>query len=103
MSVKFKGTFSKPRTLNGGGVKGGTLGILENLSQSNDSANCVDRQNRFKFIDDLSTLEIINVLTIGIASHNFRYQVANDIPVHGQIIPRQNLNSQKYLIPRNHK
>ena len=39
-----------------------------------------------KFVYDLSCLEIINLLSIGLASHNSRLQVASDLPLHGQII-----------------
>ena len=87
--------FSKPRNLHGGGPQGGTLGILEYLFQSNNSADCVESQDRFKFVDDLTFLEIVNILTIGIACFNFKEQVPNDIPIHGQIIPNVNLESQK--------
>ena len=44
---------------------GATPGILEYVSQSNRSADCVEKDDRFKFIDDLSILEIINLLTVG--------------------------------------
>ena len=54
MSVKWHGERSDPRNINGGGPQGATLGILEYLSQSNDNADCVPLQDRFKFIDDLT-------------------------------------------------
>jgi hypothetical protein len=38
------------------------------LSQTNDNANCVPEEDRFKFVDDLTTLEVINLLTIGLSS-----------------------------------
>ena len=54
-------------------------------------------EDRFKFVDDLSTLEIINLLAIGMSSFNVKQQVPSDIPTHGQYIPAENLKSQKYL------
>ena len=48
-------------------------------------------------MDDLSCLEIINLLSIGLASHNVRLQVPSDIPSHGQIISNTNLKTQGYL------
>ena len=48
-------------------------------------------------MDDLSCLEKINLLSIGLASHNTRLQVANDIPVHGQVIESTHQQSQQYL------
>ena len=48
-----------------GGPQGGLWGILEYLSQSNDNTNFVCPKKKFKFIDDLSILELINLLSIG--------------------------------------
>ena len=48
-------------------------------------------------MDDLSCLEIINLLSIGLASHNVRLQVPSDIPSHGQIIDNESLKTQEYL------
>ena len=95
MSVKWHGVQSVPRKINGGGPQGATLGILEYLSQSNTSADCIDKNDRFKFIYDLSILEIVNLLTVGITSFNIKMQIPTDIPDHNQYIPAQNLESQK--------
>ena len=80
MSVKWHGRQSVPRTINGGGPQGATIGILEYLAQSNNSADCVSEEDRFRFIDDLSVLEIVNLLTVGISSFNIRGQIPSDIP-----------------------
>ena len=84
MSVKWHGQRSVPRTINGGGPQGATIGILEYLALSNNSADCVSEEDRYKFIDDLSILEIVNLLTIGISSFNIRGQVPTDIPGHNE-------------------
>ena len=65
--------------------------------ETNHNADCVPEENRFKFVDDLSTLEIINLLTVGMSSFNMKQQIPSDIPIHGQFIPAENLESQKYL------
>ena len=70
MTVKWHGCQSVSRKINGGGSQGATIGILEYLSQSNNSANIVDENNRFKFVDDLTVLEIIDLLSIGLTSYN---------------------------------
>ena len=54
MSVSWHGHQTVPRKINGGGPQGATLGILEYLSQSNNNADCVNLEDRFKFIDDLN-------------------------------------------------
>ena len=97
MSVKWHGCRSVPRQIKGGGPQGATLGILEYLSQSNNSADCVREEDRFKFVDDLSVLEVVNLLTVGISSYNIKAHVPSDIPEHNQFIPAQNLQSQKWL------
>ena len=97
MRVKWKGNMSKPRKLPGGGAMGASLGNWEYLSQSNDSADCVPERDRFRFVDDLSTLEVINLLTIGLSTLLIRNHIPSDIPSHGQFINSENLKSQEYL------
>ena len=48
-------------------------------------------------MDDLTVLEIVNLLTVGITSFNIKNQVPNDIPQHNQYIPPENLVSQQYI------
>ena len=98
MSVKWHGCRSAPRIIRGGGPQDATLGLLEYISQSNKSADCVDVKDRFKFVDDLTILEIVNLLTIGITSMNMKQTVPSDLPSHNQFIPAQNLQSKKNWI-----
>ena len=97
MKVKWHGQTSTSRNLNGGGPQGATFGIWEYLAQSNNNANCVNPDRRFKFVDDLTTLEKINLLIIGLASFNSKQSVPSDMPDHNQYIPKENLKSQEYL------
>ena len=97
MKVKWHGVTSTERDLIGGGPQGATFGIWEYLAQSNSSADCVDPAYRFKFVDDLTVLEKINLLVIGLASFNCHTTVPSHIPAHNQIIPGEHLQSQDYL------
>ena len=97
MSVKWHGHVTKPQKINGGGPQGATLGILEYLSQSNNNADFVSESERFKFIDDLTVLEIVNLLSIGLSTYNVKQQIPTDIINSNQFIPPQNLKSQNYL------
>ena len=97
MKVKWNGDLSSSRELKGGGPQGSTFGIWEYLSQSNDNADCVDESERFKFVDDLTFLEVICLLNVGIATYNVRQHVPSDIPTHNQFIPASNLKSQNDL------
>ena len=97
MSVKWHGCRSVLRKVAGGGPQGATLGLLEYLSQSNNCADMVNESERFRFIDDLSLLEIVNLLTVGLSSFNLKMQVPNDLPTHNQFVEPQNLKSQQWL------
>ena len=101
MSVKWREIITTPRRINGGGPQGATLGILEYLSQTNNSADCVGLDERFKFVDDLTILEVINILTIGLSSINSKFQVPNDMKEDNQYIPPEHLKSQIYLDEKN--
>ena len=97
MKVKWHGHMSSERDLNGGGPQGSTFGLWEYLSQSNDNADCIDEADRFKFVDDLSFLEIIYMLNVGLSSYNIRAHVPSHIPTHNQVIWGENLESQAQL------
>ena len=73
------------------------MGQIEYLSQSNDNVDFLSTEEKFKFIDDLSTLEMLNLVMSGISSYNFKQHVASDIGVHGQFLPVENIESQLYL------
>ena len=88
---------SSVRELNGGGPQGSTFGIWEYLSQSNNNADCVEENERFKFVDDLTFLEIIHLISVGLATYNVRAHIPSDIPTHNQIIASENLKSQDQL------
>ena len=95
MIVKWHGLLSRIRDLNGGGPQGGSFGILEYLSQTNKNFDHLDEDLVFKYIDDVTILEIVNLLSIGLASHNSKLQVPSNIPA--QFIAAKKLKSQEIL------
>ena len=97
MKVKWHGVFSSVREMPGGGPQGCHMGQLEYSSQSNDSGDCVSPDDRYKFVDDMSLLNIINLITCGIATYNFKNHVASDIAIGANYLPPQNCQSQNYL------
>ena len=97
MVVKWHGTESSERELNGGGPQGALWGILEYLSQTNNNTDFISPERKFKFIDDLSILEVVNLLSIGLSSYNFKLHVASDIPSNGYYIPPENMVTQLHL------
>ena len=96
MRVEWNGKVSSERNLNGGGPQGGLLGILEYLSQSNSNFDFLPEDAKFKFIDNLSILEIINMISQGISSYNSKLHVPSNIADHNQYIPPSNLKYQHY-------
>jgi len=72
MQFKHHGVLSNPRSQPGSGAQGASLGNHEFISQTNDNANSVHVDDRFKFVYDLTALENINLLNIGLSSYNFK-------------------------------
>ena len=97
MMVKWHGVLSHLKKLKGGGPQGSTFGVLSYMSQSNDNADIVPMDDRYKYFDDLTILEIINLFNIGLATYNIRQHVPNNIPTHNQIIEGSRLLSQDYI------
>ena len=95
--MEWNRELSTQRHLNGGGPHGGLMGILEYLYQTNNNADFVPDDERFKFIDDLSILEKINLISVGLSCYNTKLHVPSDVADHNQFIPPQNLKSQQYL------
>ena len=56
MKVKFNSEVSEFLSLIGGGPQGTLIGGIEYLVQSNDNADHIQPEDRFKYIDDLSVL-----------------------------------------------
>ena len=97
MKVKWNGHTSKVKDMNGDGAQGGLPGILEYLSQNNDCADFLKEDERYKFIDDLSILEIINLISLGISSYNCKQHVPSDVGTNNLFMQPENLKSQGYL------
>ena len=81
----------------GGGPQGCAMGGLEYDVNSNDNADFVPLNMRFKFVDDLSFLEKLNLILAGVSSYLFKSHVASDIGTDQLFLPTENLMSQQYL------
>ena len=97
MQVKLYGKLSRNRKLPGGGPQGDILGIIEYKSQSNDNTDFLDTESKFKYIDDLSVLEVLNMVLCGISSYNSKQQVPSDIGISNHYINNRNFKTQDYL------
>ena len=97
MRVKWKKEVSSIRDLPGGGPQGSSVGLLEYDAQSNDNTTFIPEDDKYKWVDDLSVLEIINLITVGLCSYNFKQHEASDIGVGQLYIPPEHIKSQEYL------
>ena len=97
MKVKWNKKLSSSRGLPGGGPQGGTLGIIEYKSQSDDNTDFLDENKKFKYIDDLSILEVIQLILNGISSYNVKQQVPSDMKIGNKFIHSDNLQTQGHL------
>ena len=94
MKVKWKNQLSSSRDLPGGGPQGSSIGLIEYDSQSNDNTEFLSPEDKYKFVDDLSTLEMINLIMVGLSSYNFKHHVASDIGIDQLFLPSENISSQ---------
>ena len=96
MTVKFNGSNSSIHGLPGGGPQGTLLGGIEYLVNSNDNADFLEDDEKFKYVDDLSILEFVALAGL-LCEYNFRLHVASDISIDSYFLPTNNINMQEYL------
>ena len=95
--MKWHNRMSTVRNLPGGGPQGSTFGLIEYDSQSNDNVDFLPEEDKYKFVDDLSILEIINLIAVGLSNYNFKEHVANDIGINQLFLPSENIQSQQFM------
>ena len=96
MQVRFNSKHSTTHKLPGGGPQGTLIGLIEYLVQSNDNADCVDPQLRFKYVDDLTILELV-LLGGLLTDYNFKQHVASDIGIDEMYVPAPSLTTQQNI------
>ena len=86
MKVKFNGEESELLSLIGGGPQGTLIGQLMYLVQTNHNADNVDPDDRYKYIDDLTILQIISLAGL-LINYDFNLHVASDVGIDQQYLP----------------
>ena len=56
------------------------IDLLEYIVQSKDNADCVDWEMRFKYVDDLTVLELVMLANL-LTEYNFKQHVASYIGI----------------------
>ena len=62
--------------------------------QSNDNAEVVEPEDRFKYIDDLSVLQLV-LLSGLLMEYNFKEYVASDIGLDQKFLPSEAYETQE--------
>ena len=96
MQVSFNGELSDILTLIGGGPQGTLLGQIMYLVQTNSNADCVEQEDRFKYIDDLSILQIVCLAGL-VREYNFQEHVASDVGIDQVFLPPETYETQEHL------
>ena len=96
MRVKFNGELSGEHGLVGGGPQGTLLGLIEYLVQSNDAADCVSKDDRYKYIDDLTILELV-LLSGLLMEFDCHQTVPSDIGIDEMYLPPESCATQGNL------
>jgi hypothetical protein len=96
MQVKFNGELSEILTLIGGGPQGTLMGGIEYLVQSNNNADSVPKMDRFKFIDDLSILELICLSGL-LSQYHFQGHIASDIATDQLYLQPEKFKTQEHI------
>ena len=96
MKVKFNGEESELLSLIGGGPQGTLIGQLMYLVQTNHNADNVDPDDRYKYIDDLTILQIISLAGL-LINYDFNLHVASDVGIDQQYLPPSSFELQGKL------
>ena len=96
MKVKFNGEMSEFLALIGGGPQGTLIGQIEYLVQSNDNADMIAPEDSFKYIDDLSILQLVLLAGL-VTDYNFYNHVASDIGIDDMFLPPDSYPTQSNL------
>ena len=68
---------------------GTLLGQTEYLVQRNDSADCVSPEDRFRYIHDLSLVQLVCLAGL-VSEYNFSQRVASDVGIDQVFLPAEN-------------
>ena len=72
------------------------VGLIEYLVQSNDNADCVETKDKYKYVDDLTILDLICLSQV-LTEYNCYQHVPNDIGIDQKFIPPEDLKTQSHL------
>ena len=96
LTVKFNDKSSRMHDLPGGGPQGTLIGGIEYSVQSNDNADFLEEDEKFKYVDDLSMLEFVCLSGL-LVEYNVHSHVPSDVGVDQLFLPPSEYAMQSYL------
>ena len=96
MTVRYNTAWSKWHKLVGGAPQGSWMGQMSYIAASDDAASWVEDEDKYKYCDDLSILELIMVGDL-LQEYDFTNHVASDVEVGQRFIQPSNLKTQQNL------
>ena len=96
MTVRYNHAWSKWYSLVGGGPQGSWLGQNCYIAASDDAASWVDDEDKYKFCDDLSILDLVMIGGI-LTDYNFYEHVASDVGVDEKFLKPEHYHTQHNL------
>ena len=96
MSAKYNQAESETFDLVGAFPQGSIIGGDCYLSASDDAADHIQEEDRFRYMDDLKILELIMMTGI-LQDYNIHAHIPSDIPLDHQFLPPNTYNTQSNL------
>ena len=99
MNVKWKSKWKKHTStihdLIGGGPQGSLIGQLLYIIARDDAADEIPEEDKFKYVDDLSALEAVNIAG-KLINYDVLQHVPSDVAVGELFLPSITLKTQQY-------
>ena len=96
MKVKMNGEESVLKALIGGSPQGTLLGQLLYIGGSDDAAEEISDENKFKYVDDLELIELVS-LAGALSEYDFSQHIASDVGTHQQFLAPSTYTMQTTL------
>ena len=96
MTVRYNQAWSKWHCLVGGGPQGSWTGQMCYIGASDDAASWLDDEDRYKFCDDLSLLELVAIGGI-LTEYDFQQHVASDVGINQKFLDPTSYEMQENL------
>ena len=96
MSVKYNTASSKWHSLVGGSPQGSWMGMMAYIAASDDAAQGVEDEDKYKFCDDLTILELVTMGSM-LSEYNITNHVASDVGTKQKFLDPAQLKTQGYI------